>query len=887
MGKKRVYELAKELGLDNKAIIARLKQMGIEVASHSSTIDDVDASNLILSLEREKKDSQSEKRVMPGIIRRRAKKEEPAQAAPEQQAAETEAEPVEEPQTHEVEEAAAQPEQPVVEPAAVETAEQPLSAEPESAPPKEEQPTAAEAVPPPPSPVEPPQTPAPSQPQAAPQPKPQTGRHDQPAIRPRREYKLGLQIVGPPIPLRDLEARGGIRTPVPSAEDRAKQAASTPAATTVKRPVVEEVFRPDKEKDKDKAPKKKGAMRRMKELDRREIFKETDSAFGGGRMKRKIVKKTIGKTEITTPKASKRIVKMDDNIQVGELARRMGIKAGEIIKKLMGLGVMATLNNTVDYDTATLIAHDLDWEVQKATADVEQKLSQETASPPESLKGRPPIVTVMGHVDHGKTSLLDAIRSTNKVEQEAGGITQHIGAYQVTMPRGTITFLDTPGHEAFTDMRARGAMLTDLVILVVAADDGIQPQTVEAINHAKEAQVPIIVAINKIDKPNAQPERVKQALTEHGLVTEEWGGETLTTMVSAKLKQGIEGLLEQVLLQSEMLELKANPDRLAKGVVIESRLDRGRGPIVTVLVKEGTLKSGDPIVAGQYFGKVRAMFDDKGAPVTSAGPSTPVEVIGLNGVPMAGDPFNAAEDERLARDVAERRSQETRQASLAKDSKLSLESLLEGLKEGEVKTFKVVLKADVNGSMAPISDALTKMSTDKVKIRIIHAAVGGITESDVSLASASGAIVIGFNVRPETSAQELAGKMGIEIRSYNVIYDLIDDVRKAASGLLAPRVQEKYLGRAQVKQIFNLPKVGTVAGCSIIDGKVTRAAKIRLLRDNVVVYQGKLASLKHFKDDVREVSSGNECGLSIENYSDLKPGDQIEAFEIEEIAQTI
>jgi translation initiation factor IF-2 len=841
MGKKRVYELAREIGMENKALIARLKQMGIEVASHSSTIDDVDASNLILAIEKEKKGTQVEKRVTPGVIRRRPKVEaapaEPEISAPsaEQLAALDRA----------VEAAGAAPAGEAV-------------AEPPPAEPRDE---AAQEVAP-----------------AAPPAKPETGKEE--PLKPKRVHKLGIEIVGPPIPLSQLESRGGFRPP--PAEDRTKVQPAAPVP--VQRKTVEDIRT---EKEKEKGPKKRTTGRRMKELDRREIFDEAERAgFPAIRSKKRLAKKTTGKTEITTPKAIKRIVRMDGQIQVGDLARTMGIKAGEVIKKLMGLGIMATLNQTIDSDTATLIAHDFEWEVQRASEDLEQKL-EAPPDKPESLKSRSPVVTVMGHVDHGKTTLLDAIRSTDKAGEEAGGITQHIGAYRVTVPRGAITFLDTPGHEAFTEMRARGAKLTDIVVLVVAADDGIQPQTVEAINHAKEAGVPIIVAINKMDRPNAQPDRIKQALTEHGLVVEEWGGETLVTPISAKKKEGIKELLDQILLEAEMLDLRANPEKLARGVVVEARLDKGRGPVATVLVQEGTLKPGDPIVAGQHCGKVRAMYDENGNAVAAAGPSTPVEVIGLTGVPLAGDVFNAAESERIARDVAGERAGDARQASLAKDSKLTLESLFGSIKDGEAKTFKIVLKVDVQGSLAPIADTIQKLGTEKVKMKVIHSGVGGIIESDVNLANASEAVIIGFNVRPETGVQETAAKVGVDIRTYNVIFDLIDDVKKAASGLLAPRIQENYLGRAEVKQIFNLPKVGVVAGCSVVDGKIARSARVRLLRDSVVVYQGKLGSLKRFKEDVREVQSGLECGLSIENYSDVKPGDLVEAFEVEEIAVTL
>jgi translation initiation factor IF-2 len=490
----------------------------------------------------------------------------------------------------------------------------------------------------------------------------------------------------------------------------------------------------------------------------------------------------------------------------------------------------------------------------------------------------------MGHVDHGKTSLLDAIREANVIAGEAGGITQHIGAYDVELKGRKITFLDTPGHEAFTAMRARGAKVTDIVILVVAADDGVMPQTREAINHSKAAEVPIIVAINKIDKPDAKPERVKQELMEFGLVASEWGGDATMVEVSAKKRLNLEELLEMILLQADVMELKANPNKLAKGTIVEAKLDKGRGPVATVLVQEGTLKAGDYCVVGIHSGRVRAMQNERGEKVLEAGPSKPVEVVGLSGVPDAGDVFVAMKDEKQAKEIATLRQIKLREVEMAKHTKLSLEDLYRKIQSGEVKDLNVIVKGDVQGSVEAVGESLRKLSTDAVRLNVIHSAVGAVTETDVNLAAASNAIIIGFNVRPEVKAQSLAEKEGVDIRLYNIIYDAVEDVKKAMEGLLSPTFKEKYLGRSEVRELFSVPKIGTVAGCHVQDGKMLRNAQVRLLRDNVVIYEGKMSSLRRFKDDVKEVASGYECGIGLENYNDLKIGDIIEAFEMEKFA---
>jgi len=506
---------------------------------------------------------------------------------------------------------------------------------------------------------------------------------------------------------------------------------------------------------------------------------------------------------------------------------------------------------------------------------------------PEDLQLRSPVVTIMGHVDHGKTSLLDAIRTTNVTEGEAGGITQHIGAYEVELDGKKISFLDTPGHEAFTAMRARGAKVTDIVVLVVAADDGVMPQTKEAINHAKAAGVPIIVAINKMDKPDANPDRVKQELTEFQMLPEEWGGDTIFVEVSAKARTNLDQLLEMILLQAEVMDLKANPNKRAKGAIVEARIDKGRGPVATVLVQEGTLRIGDPIVTGVHFGRVRTMIDDRGGRVEAAGPSCPVEVTGLSGVPDAGDSFHSVEDDKTAKDVAQHRAQKIRETELAKTSKISLEQLYARIKEGDVKELKVIIKGDVQGSVEAVKDSLLKLATDACRLVVIHTAVGGIIESDITLASASDAIVLGFNVRPEPKAMALAEAEGVDIRLYNIIYDAVADIKDAMEGLLAPTLREKHLGRAEVRETFSVTKVGTIAGSYVVDGKIVRGAGVRLVRDNVVVWEGKMSSLKRFKDDVKEVATGYECGIGLENYNDLKVGDIIEAFEMESIKTTL
>lgn len=570
-----------------------------------------------------------------------------------------------------------------------------------------------------------------------------------------------------------------------------------------------------------------------------------------------------------------------DSITVKEFADKLGVPATAIIKTLMGVGVMAAINQSIDHDAAAMVAQKLGFTVERPQA-TQTALLDDTEDPPELLKERPPIVTIMGHVDHGKTTLLDAIRKTRVVESEAGGITQHLGAYQVERGGKKITFIDTPGHEAFTAMRSRGAQVTDIAVLVVAADDGVMPQTIEAINHAKAAGVPIIVAVNKMDRPGANLDRIKQQLVEQELVPEDWGGETIVVPVVALRGEGIDDLLEMILLVAELRELKANPDRPGQATVIESELDKGKGPVATILVKNGSVRVGDAVVVGAIAGRVRALIDEMGRSVKVAGPSTPVQVLGLSDVPQAGDLFEVVADERTAREIAAARQQENKN-EVQRANRVRLAELFNRMQEGEIKDLNIVVKADVQGSVEALRQSLEKLSTDRVRVNVIHGAAGGITESDINLAAVSNAIIIGFHVRPETSARNLAEREGVDIRLYRVIYDAIQDVQNAMEGLLEPTYEEVILGRAEVRATFRIPGTGTVAGCYVVDGKIVRNAEARVLRDNVVIYEGRLSSLKRFKDDVREVAEGYECGIGIERFNDVKEGDVIEAFQMQEV----
>ena len=660
----------------------------------------------------------------------------------------------------------------------------------------------------------------------------------------------------------------------------------------------------EKEEDKEDKKKKKKEKKKAKKKDlipksvyrklKKEIYEREDlydEEYIARRKLKKPVQKTkkeqkkrpsqIKKTEITVPRPSKRKIKVQESVTVSELAKSMGVKASELIKKLLSMGVVASINQSIDFETASLIADEFEYELELDTFK-EEELLEEVEDKPEDLEPRPPVVTIMGHVDHGKTTLLDYIRKSNITEREVGGITQHIGAYYVETDDGDIVFLDTPGHEAFTEMRVRGAQVTDIIVLVVAADDGVMPQTKEAINHAKAANIPIVVAINKVDKPGANPDMVKRQLAELELLPEEWGGDILVAEVSAKTGKGVDELLSLILLQAEMLELKANPNRPAKGTVIESKLDKTKGPIATVLIKNGTLRKGDHFVCGEHYGRVRAMLDHQGKRMVSAGPSMPVEIYGISGVPIPGDDFVVVKSEKVAKEIVEHRQKKKLQTG-SKKGPISLEDLYSKIKEGEIKELNLIIKVDVHGSLEALEKAILQESSDEVKISIIHSGIGAITESDVMLASASNAIIIGFNVRATSRVSEIAERENVDIRYYSVIYEVVDDIKKAMRGLLEPIYKENIIGHAEVKQTFRIPKVGIVAGCLVTDGHIERNANIRVLRDSVVIHDGKLASLKRFKEDVKDVPSGYECGIGIENFNDIKPGDILEAYKVEEI----
>ena len=681
--------------------------------------------------------------------------------------------------------------------------------------------------------------------------------------------------------------------PKPSAEPAPQPAAARPAAAPAEEEAASRVKR------KTTAPKAPAPSRGGRQQKRRQGKLTISQALEGGDQERvrslASFKRRQEKLRVAQerqghqpPQKVIRDVVLPETITVQELANRMAERSSEVIKALMKMGVMATINQVVDADTAELVIGEFGHRIKRvAAADVEFGLKGEPDDEADLLP-RPPVVTVMGHVDHGKTSLLDALRESDVVAHEAGGITQHIGAYQVTLQGGDkITFIDTPGHAAFTEMRSRGANVTDIVVLVVAADDGIKEQTVEAINHAKAAEVPIIVAINKIDRPEANPNRVHQELLQHDLVVEEMGGDILAVEVSAKEKTNLDKLEEAILLQAELLELRANPDRKAEGVVVEAKLERGRGSVATVLVQRGTLRVGDVFVAGSEWGRVRAMINERGENVKQAGPSVPVEVLGLNGTPVAGDDFVVSEDESKARDIASFRAGEKRDTSIAAQGRGSLEQMLSMIKQGEAKELPVVIKSDVHGSLEAISGSLEKMGNEEVKLQVLHAAVGGINESDISLAQATGAIVIGFNVRANPQARELARRENVDIRYYSIIYELLDDLKAALSNLLAPQRRETFLGYAQIREVFSITKTGKVAGCMVTEGQVKRGAKVRLLRDDTVIHDGTLKTLRRFKDEVREVKEGYECGMAFENYQDIQVGDQIECYEVDEVARAL
>ncbi|MCL0052449.1 translation initiation factor IF-2 [Peptococcaceae bacterium] len=636
-----------------------------------------------------------------------------------------------------------------------------------------------------------------------------------------------------------------------------------------------------------KKGKKNRAVQKLME-DVKDIKDDKKKAGKPSAKKDKKHKKSKSDKQLPAQPAEKKPIVIEETITVQKLAEKLRVTAADVIKSLMELGVMATINQEIDSDTAILVADKFGYEVHvKEEEDIEEIIMAEPEDDPKDLKPRPPVVAIMGHVDHGKTSLLDAIRKTNVMEKEAGGITQHIGAYQVEVDGKKITFLDTPGHAAFTSMRARGAQVTDIAVLVVAADDGVMPQTVEAINHIKAAGVHMIIAVNKIDKPDANPNKVYQDLANLGLVVEKWGGDIVSVEVSAKKCIGLDELLEMILLVAEIAELKANPDRPARAVVIEAKLDKGRGPVTTVLVKNGTLKQGDIVIAGCAYGRVRAMIDHKGRRIKEAPPSTPVEILGLNDVPNASDILVVVEDEKTAKAVVEKRLEKKRKLELNANKKISLDDLFEQIQEGKVKELPIIVKADVQGSVEALTQALVGLSNDEVKINVVHGGVGAITETDIMLASASNAIVLGFNVRPDVNAKKAAKTEKVDLRLYRVIYEAIDDIKKAMSGLLEPEYQEVVIGRVEVRKTFKASKIGTIAGSYVVDGKVTRDAKVRVIRDGIVIHEGEIDTLKRFKDDVKEVVQGYECGITIKNFNDIKEGDEMEIYAEEAVKREI
>jgi len=901
MTKKRVYELAKEMGLENKELITRLEKIGIAVKSHSSTLEDGDLERIQKELLAPEPKEMVEKRIKSTVIRRRAvrmpveegKPEEPAEEAKPEEAPVVEAAPKErfrEPAPKEVPvrtsiyrdvPAAELPARPAprqeitpkpVMPAPPAPPEAPVEARP-GAPEKK---PAREAVPKAPEaerkslPVRPPERrefksarpeaerkrPAPT---GAPKPSPAVPRREFPR---RPEVRPDLRVVKGPVP-------PGAEKPVRAEEERPRKKGKPPVEVLMG----------------EAAPRKKTAIKQIVDRKERRIDIESEERPSRWREEKKVIPIKMKKTLITTPKAIKRRIRVAEAISVGELAKRMGIKAAEVINKLIKMGVMATINQAIDLDTATLIAADFGYQVEAALSEFDEPLQKAEVSP-ENLKPRAPVVTIMGHVDHGKTSLLDAIRETHVIDGEAGGITQAIGAYHVRIKGRDIVFLDTPGHEAFTAMRARGAKVTDIVVLVVAADDGVMGQTVEAINHARSAGVPIIVAVNKIDKPGADPGKIRKSLTEYNLLSEEWGGDTIFCEVSAKRKTGIEEMLEMILLQADIMELKADPGRSARGVIIEAKLDRGRGPVATVLIQEGTLREGDAFVSKTEFGRVRAMIDDQGRRISEAGPAMPVEVIGFSRVPQVSTEFICVEDEKKARSIGEYWIRKERERELSASSKITLEQLYQKMKEG-VKDLNVIIKADVQGSIEALIDALNKLSTDDIRVKIIHSSTGTITETDIMLASASDAVIIGFNVRPDARVVEVAGQEGVDIKLYDIIYNVIADVKAAMEGLLEPVYREVVQGRAEVRELFRVPKVGTIAGSHVTDGKVTRNSSLRLLREGVIVYDGRVGSLRRFKDDVREVAVGLDCGIGIDGYNDIRVGDVIETYLKEQVERKL
>ncbi len=934
MSKIRVYELAKEAGMSSKALTDKLIELGYDIKGHSSSVDDETAVMIRNTVLKSTNTKLVEKRIDsdkdgPTVIRRRATviRRRPAviEDTPDESVATTqevaqdtakdEGEILEAPVQESVpevqaSEVAASATPPVVDdepPAPPETEQAEVIAKTEkessSAPAEAAQESVAVAKPE----AEEKQaeaiTSTSSDEQQDADVQVATERADtkkeQTTARPAKKEKQSAQKKPMARVIRTIELPKVVeaRPSRPAAKKGSKPVQSRPDASgpvrTPVAPTVDDTGRVKKKgkknvvvKDDSKADVRRGGKKGQKNVKFTHFTPDYQGREGArrGKRSRKPAKVISPPAEM---KASKKRFKVYDFITVGDLALKMKVKASDVIAKLMGLGVMATINQSVDTETAILIAADFDYEVEQGLT---EELGMQLLSEAEEggvQKSRSPVVTVMGHVDHGKTSILDAIRKTDVAEGEAGGITQHIGAYHVRSSAGDVTFVDTPGHAAFTEMRSRGAQVTDIVVLVVAADDGVMDQTREAIHHAQAAGVPIIVAVNKIDKENADIDRVKRELSELDLMPEDWGGQTMYCETSAKKNVGIDNLLETIQLQAEILELQADSSRKARGRVIEAQLHKGRGPVATVLIQDGTLQLGDHFVVGQFSGKVRSMLDDKGRKIDQAGPALPVEVQGLSGVPSAGDEFIVVTDEKMARSVSQVRSLKARENELGSTSKISLDKLFEQMSEGDVQELRVVLRADVQGTLEAFAKAASDLSTKEIKVKILHEGTGTITESDILLASASDAIIIGFNVRASVKVKELAVKENVDVRSYDVIYHALDDIRKAMVGMLEPTFEEEVVGLAEVRETFSVPKIGTIAGCYVLDGKILRTAKVRVLRDGVVIYTGKMESLRRFKDDVKEVASGYECGIGVEKFNDIKVGDQLEAFIMNEVAATL
>ncbi|HEV8550108.1 MAG TPA: translation initiation factor IF-2 [Polyangiaceae bacterium] len=928
--KLRVYEVARDLGMDQKALVALLQSSGVpDVRNHMSSIGPDVVERIRRQLEKQKAPSVVEERIHATVVKRRAAR--PPTPPPGAVAASTapaaSAPPVPSAPAASAPMAAAPPaprSEPIAAPAVIKRSKAPAStpmkeapsapaaaAPPSPAPvaPREPSPPpVAAAPPPPPAVVEAPKAAPPPPPAAAPA-APVAVAPPAPAAAPAPPPAAAVPAVAAaaPAPAAPAAAAPG---PAASAAAPAKPAPA-PAAAAPARPAtprtgidvwegrpgvpMPQVQRSPTPRRVQYDPKAGAANARPRPGG---PFMGGRPGFGRPGMRRpgmgglSSLPRTKGPIATQERGAHKKIVRIEESVSLQTLAGRMQIKATEVLMKLMRLGTTGVnINSTLDADTAKIVANEFGWEVEDTAVSEADQLTAARGTSPEEIGtvARPPIVTVMGHVDHGKTSLLDKIRKANVVAGEAGGITQHVGAYSVETPRGPITFLDTPGHEAFTAMRARGAQATDIVVLVVAADDGVMPQTKEAVNHAKAANVPVVVAVNKIDKPDANSERVKRQLAEIGLTPEDWGGETLYTEVSAHTGQGIDTLLEQILLQAEVLELRSNPAGPASGIVIEAELDRGRGPVATVLIMDGTLNRGDVVLAGGAYGKVRAMSDSHDRLVNEAGPATPVVLIGLNDVPSAGDQVHVVTDLKKAQEIAETRKTKERRSLVPSTGQkaMSLEDLHKALQEVEQLELKLIIKADVQGSVEAVADALTRLTSEKVRVSVVHSAAGAITEGDVNLAVAAGAIIIGFNVRPAGKAALLAQKEGVQIRPYSIIYNVVDEVKAAMEGLLAPTQVEKFQGKAEVRQVFRISKAGIVAGCMIIEGLVKRSSNARLVREGAEIWSGKLSSLKRFKDDVREVKEGFDCGIALEGYDEVKVGDIIQAYEIESVKQTL